>query len=333
MRLFLHLFFLFNFFFASAWAQEPVLEEDLTNHAGGIAYQQKCSACHTIGEGNRVGPDLLNVHQAREEQWLIRWIVEPDKMIKEKDPIAMKLLKEFNQVPMPNLGVTDAEAKSILDYITKKSETASTGSKAVDATDDISSASLSEWSKTVQFKAFAIFIFITLIIVIAFWLIMRSTRNPVSTIDTKSAYALRRKLIIGTSILVLGMLGATLPFNPYPNSLAIPDHVVFVASNQFSFIFSSEPITTSEEIPKVQAIGKLEVAVNELIEFRVTSLDATHGFGIYDEYNNILAQTQAMPGYVNRLRVKFTKPGHYNVLCLEYCGLGHHLMRTSFTVK
>jgi cytochrome c oxidase subunit 2 len=34
-----------------------------------------------------------------------------------------------------------------------------------------------------------------------------------------------------------------------------------------------------------------------------------------------------MPGYVNRLRVQFDRPGTYQVLCLEFCGMSHHAMR------
>jgi len=40
-----------------------------------------------------------------------------------------------------------------------------------------------------------------------------------------------------------------------------------------------------------------------------------------------------MPGYVNRLRVHFERAGTYTVLCLEYCGMGHHRMRGVVDVK
>jgi cytochrome c oxidase subunit 2 len=46
----------------------------------------------------------------------------------------------------------------------------------------------------------------------------------------------------------------------------------------------------------------------------------------------MVAQTQAMPGYVNKLQVRFTKPGDYEVLCLEYCGVAHHGMRAVIKV-
>jgi cytochrome c oxidase subunit 2 len=77
----------------------------------------------------------------------------------------------------------------------------------------------------------------------------------------------------------------------------------------------------------------LEVPVRELVEFAVTSMDVNHGFGIYDLEGRLIAQTQAMPGYVNHLRVRFDKPGTYHVLCLEYCGLGHAVMMTEILVQ
>ena len=74
------------------------------------------------------------------------------------------------------------------------------------------------------------------------------------------------------------------------------------------------------------------MSVGEPVEFRVTSADVNHGFGIYDESLRLLAQTQAMPGYTNRLRFTFQKPGKYRILCLEYCGLGHHEMPAEISV-
>ena len=68
------------------------------------------------------------------------------------------------------------------------------------------------------------------------------------------------------------------------------------------------------------------------VEFRVTSVDVNHGFGIYDADLNLVAQVQAMPGYVNRLVHVFDRPGTYQVLCLEYCGIAHHAMTAEIEV-
>lgn len=74
------------------------------------------------------------------------------------------------------------------------------------------------------------------------------------------------------------------------------------------------------------------VAAGQPVEFRVTSADVNHGFGIYDANLHLIAQTQAMPGYTNTLRHTFTEAGTYKVLCMEYCGVAHHNMMTEIRV-
>lgn len=74
------------------------------------------------------------------------------------------------------------------------------------------------------------------------------------------------------------------------------------------------------------------VTAGSLVEFRVTSDDVNHGFAIYGPDGLIVTQTQAMPGYTNKLLHTFSRPGTYTVQCLEYCGLGHAPMKTTLTV-
>jgi mono/diheme cytochrome c family protein len=33
-------------------------------------YKQNCSSCHTIGGGRLTGPDLKNVHQRKDDDWI-----------------------------------------------------------------------------------------------------------------------------------------------------------------------------------------------------------------------------------------------------------------------
>ena len=93
-------------------------------------------------------------------------------------------------------------------------------------------------------------------------------------------------------------------------------------------------VTTAAASQVVNATGyqwyweldRTSVIAGEPVEFRVTSVDVNHGFGLYDENSELVAQTQAMPGYVNRLTYVFQTPGTYRILCLEYCGVAHHDM-------
>lgn len=79
-------------------------------------------------------------------------------------------------------------------------------------------------------------------------------------------------------------------------------------------------------------MSRTEFQAGETVVFNVTSSDVNHGLGIYDRNLTLLAQTQAMPGYHNRLRFTFDEPGEYKIMCMEYCGLAHHVMIMRFTV-
>ncbi|MBI4315548.1 MAG: cytochrome c [Chloroflexi bacterium] len=84
---------------------------------GEAIFKTKCTACHTIGAGKLVGPDLDGVTTRRDKQWLTDWILAPDKMIAAKDPTAIQLLQEYNNVPMPNYGLTDAQVAALITYM------------------------------------------------------------------------------------------------------------------------------------------------------------------------------------------------------------------------
>ena len=88
-------------------------------------FNQKCTACHTIGKGKLIGPDLSGVTTRREESWLKRQIKEPDRMIAEKDPIVMELLKESKNVPMVPLGLSDADVEAVIAYLKSTEQQAS----------------------------------------------------------------------------------------------------------------------------------------------------------------------------------------------------------------
>ncbi|MCL4767046.1 MAG: hypothetical protein KJZ80_12475 [Hyphomicrobiaceae bacterium] len=80
-------------------------------------------------------------------------------------------------------------------------------------------------------------------------------------------------------------------------------------------------------------LGRTSVVTGQPVEFQITSADVNHGVGLYDADTRLLAQAQAMPGYVNRLRYTFERPGKYRLMCLEYCGLAHHDMISELEVK
>ncbi len=88
---------------------------------GEYLFRTRCSTCHTIGEGDEVGPDLLGVTEIRDRKWLARWLKVPDEMLEEKDPIAMALFEEFDELVMPNLKLGNVEVEALIEYMETES--------------------------------------------------------------------------------------------------------------------------------------------------------------------------------------------------------------------
>jgi len=84
---------------------------------GQYLFSTRCAVCHTIGQGDKVGPDLFGVTSRRDKAWLRRYIAVPDKMLAENDPIAVSLFKKYQEVRMPNEGLREMDAATLVDYI------------------------------------------------------------------------------------------------------------------------------------------------------------------------------------------------------------------------
>jgi len=80
---------------------------------GATLFTQRCATCHTVGEGDRVGPDLHGVLERREEAWVTRFITSPGAVIDEGDPVATALLEQFNGIRMPDQQLTPEERTAL----------------------------------------------------------------------------------------------------------------------------------------------------------------------------------------------------------------------------
>ena len=89
----------------------------IRNRPGEALYIKACAACHTVGKGDRVGPDLKGVTARRDRAWLIRYLVAPDVLRARKDPIAVELDAQYEGVSMPNLGLSETDAGDIIVYL------------------------------------------------------------------------------------------------------------------------------------------------------------------------------------------------------------------------
>ena len=84
---------------------------------GAYLFTTRCAACHTIGNGDKVGPDLLGVTSVRDRAWLGRMISESDKLIAEQDPIATALYKKYKGISMPRLGLPETDVDTLINYM------------------------------------------------------------------------------------------------------------------------------------------------------------------------------------------------------------------------
>ena len=100
------LFLSFYLFLQSSQAQNPAPPE-----------WALCAACHTIGKGKLIGPDLKGVTERHEEAWLYSFIRSSQTMIKNGDAEAVKVFEEYNKIPMPDNNFTDEQIAALLSYI------------------------------------------------------------------------------------------------------------------------------------------------------------------------------------------------------------------------
>lgn len=152
------------------------------------------------------------------------------------------------------------------------------------------------------------------------WVIAGASRAGSDAGNTaKSAYQWRNRLFWG--VIAVGVAATFATLREWPiagHAAAAPkaDVVIRATGQLFRWELDRDTVQTGQ-----------------LVEFELTSRDVNHGFAIYRNKQTMVAQAQAMPGYVNKLQVRFTEPGDYEVLCLEYCGIAHHGMRAVIKVR
>ncbi|MCP4573597.1 MAG: c-type cytochrome [bacterium] len=95
------------FMFGSALAQE----------SGEAIFNRICKACHTVGQGKLVGPDLAGVSQRRSVEWIIPFVQSSQTVIKSGDPDAAAMFEQFNKLIMPDNPLSRSEVMTVIRYI------------------------------------------------------------------------------------------------------------------------------------------------------------------------------------------------------------------------
>jgi protein SCO1/2 len=101
-------------------APKPMVAEaadPLHDSPGAKLFRANCAACHGMGSESGIGPGLAGVMQNRDRAWLRRWIKEPDRLIRAKDPLAVSLFEQYDRVYMPNLKLNDRDVDELMAYM------------------------------------------------------------------------------------------------------------------------------------------------------------------------------------------------------------------------
>lgn len=83
-----------------------------------VLFAERCSTCHTLGGGVKIGPDLLGVVSRRDKSWVARFVRNPSALIDGGDATAAALFRTFAPVRMPEQPLTDAELDGVWAYFT-----------------------------------------------------------------------------------------------------------------------------------------------------------------------------------------------------------------------
>jgi cytochrome c oxidase subunit 2 len=151
-------------------------------------------------------------------------------------------------------------------------------------------------------------------VVAAFGRVLRELA-PSEPMAPEAVTRLRSRILWGSGVVGVAIALATLL--PWPHAVPAGPAVVPVRVRASMWAWE---------------LDRTSVPVGVPVVFHVTSTDVNHGFGVFDASGRLLFQTQAMPGWVNKVAWTFTEPGRYRVLCLEYCGLVHHGMMAELEV-
>ncbi len=88
---------------------------------GEQAFNTTCFACHTIGGGRLIGPDLAGIHENRSQEWLEQFVKSSQALINSGDADAVALYEEYNSMIMPDALLSDEQIRAVLGFIKARS--------------------------------------------------------------------------------------------------------------------------------------------------------------------------------------------------------------------
>ena len=99
-----------------AWSDKTQAQE-----TGEQVFNTTCFACHTIGGGRLIGPDLAGIHEKRSQEWLEQFVKSSQTLINSGDADAVALYEEYNSMLMPDAVASDEQIRDVLSFIKTRS--------------------------------------------------------------------------------------------------------------------------------------------------------------------------------------------------------------------
>ena len=181
----------------------------------------------------------------------------------------------------------------------------------------------------------------------------RGTRPVKSFPGGPTPMVVAATVLVGAEILVLTFVGSKVWADVYQTPPAAGALQIEVSAEQFAFYFRyagadgkfgamhpemmndanenffgldpANDTTARDDI----VVGSLVIPAGQPVELRMHAKDVNHSFYVPE----LRIQQDIVPGLVIPLHFTATKPGKYELVCTQLCGLGHYNMRAFVEVK
>ena len=148
---------------------------------------------------------------------------------------------------------------------------------------------------------------------------------PAATFPAASAAVDVEKRVVAASLLFSAAMLALLAYAAVRLGISVPGCVTNVKPFTEGQLIQVAPGRyEAHVVSKTFSFkpGRLKVPKGSVVDFYVTSTDVVHGMYIDGTEVNLMA----IPGAVTYAQARFEKPGKFQILCHEFCGLGHQDM-------
>jgi cytochrome c oxidase subunit 2 len=140
------------------------------------------------------------------------------------------------------------------------------------------------------------------------------------------------KKVIGITLALIGLFVFSLLYAKGKYKSDVPECLPFDKAYTQPKIIKLD--TNTYQVYAVASMWRFEpeeiyIPVGSEVDFYLTSKDVVHGFNVAQKNINMMA----VQGAINKTTIKFDKPGLYDIVCHEYCGVGHQNMRAQIIVN